>query len=130
MNKDRWQFWIDVGGTFTDCVGASPDSNEYQAKVLSSGLLKGAGCFCQPNCFSATELQGADNFYNGAKIEFFSPSRESIGWATIVSSRATAAELVIDREFELGPDMNLNYCLLYTSPSPRDGLLSRMPSSA
>ena len=24
----------------------------------------------------------------------------------------------------------LYYCLLYTSPSPRDGLLSRMPSSA
>ena len=23
-----------------------------------------------------------------------------------------------------------HYCLLYTSPSPRDGLLSRMPSSA
>ena len=26
-------------------------------------------------------------------------------------------------------DLDLN-CLLYTSPSPRDGLLSRMPSSA
>ena len=25
---------------------------------------------------------------------------------------------------------NVNTCLLYTSPSPRDGLLSRMPSSA
>ena len=25
---------------------------------------------------------------------------------------------------------NYRYCLLYTSPSPRDGLLSRMPSSA
>ena len=25
---------------------------------------------------------------------------------------------------------NFNICLLYTSPSPRDGLLSRMPSSA
>ena len=24
----------------------------------------------------------------------------------------------------------LTFCLLYTSPSPRDGLLSRMPSSA
>ena len=24
----------------------------------------------------------------------------------------------------------VKYCLLYTSPSPRDGLLSRMPSSA
>ena len=27
-------------------------------------------------------------------------------------------------------DANLGVCLLYTSPSPRDGLLSRMPSSA
>ena len=28
-------------------------------------------------------------------------------------------------------DTDYNYsCLLYTSPSPRDGLLSRMPSSA
>ena len=26
--------------------------------------------------------------------------------------------------------MTENICLLYTSPSPRDGLLSRMPSSA
>ena len=25
---------------------------------------------------------------------------------------------------------NIKVCLLYTSPSPRDGLLSRMPSSA
>ena len=25
---------------------------------------------------------------------------------------------------------HLRFCLLYTSPSPRDGLLSRMPSSA
>ena len=25
---------------------------------------------------------------------------------------------------------SVSYCLLYTSPSPRDGLLSRMPSSA
>ena len=28
------------------------------------------------------------------------------------------------------PDRDPNACLLYTSPSPRDGLLSRMPSSA
>ena len=28
------------------------------------------------------------------------------------------------------PSGDLHICLLYTSPSPRDGLLSRMPSSA
>ena len=27
-------------------------------------------------------------------------------------------------------ELGLSACLLYTSPSPRDGLLSRMPSSA
>ena len=26
--------------------------------------------------------------------------------------------------------LKMRHCLLYTSPSPRDGLLSRMPSSA
>ena len=30
---------------------------------------------------------------------------------------------------EILEELNVN-CLLYTSPSPRDGLLSRMPSSA
>ena len=30
----------------------------------------------------------------------------------------------------LSVSMNNHGCLLYTSPSPRDGLLSRMPSSA
>ena len=30
----------------------------------------------------------------------------------------------------MGPPSKLRSCLLYTSPSPRDGLLSRMPSSA
>ena len=30
----------------------------------------------------------------------------------------------------LVPEFDFKGCLLYTSPSPRDGLLSRMPSSA
>ena len=37
-------------------------------------------------------------------------------------------------EFSFGgvttDEQGQNACLLYTSPSPRDGLLSRMPSSA
>ena len=35
-----------------------------------------------------------------------------------------------DRAKELHTDAMTWSCLLYTSPSPRDGLLSRMPSSA
>ena len=37
----------------------------------------------------------------------------------------------VDHVFILAAmDRTFNVCLLYTSPSPRDGLLSRMPSSA
>ena len=36
----------------------------------------------------------------------------------------------IARALVAGPDVLIADCLLYTSPSPRDGLLSRMPSSA
>ena len=32
--------------------------------------------------------------------------------------------------WEFVNDMNFKYCLLYTSPSPRDRTRSRMPSSA
>ena len=40
-------------------------------------------------------------------------------------------ELKLDRLVSLGVMLDLfGTCLLYTSPSPRDGLLSRMPSSA
>ena len=32
--------------------------------------------------------------------------------------------------YMFGAPVKMDGCLLYTSPSPRDGLLSRMPSSA
>jgi len=36
------QFWIDVGGTFTDCIGRAPDGRMMRHKLLSSGAVKGA----------------------------------------------------------------------------------------
>ena len=52
---------------------------------------------------------------------------------SLTDGSIVSAELLnYAKEFE-STDSNvklLNNCLLYTSPSPRDGLLSRMPSSA
>ena len=42
----------------------------------------------------------------------------------------TCNPLAVDQEAEECPRPHVQTCLLYTSPSPRDGLLSRMPSSA
>ena len=35
-----WQFWIDTGGTFTDCLALSPVGKEYRVKVLSSSEIR------------------------------------------------------------------------------------------
>jgi len=35
------EFWIDVGGTFTDCIGSLDDGRIVRHKVLSSGVTKG-----------------------------------------------------------------------------------------
>ena len=47
---------------------------------------------------------------------------------TTGAQRQAAIQQVLETKFDL-PYM-AQTCLLYTSPSPRDGLLSRMPSSA
>ena len=36
-----WEFWIDVGGTFTDCIARGPKGRLTTCKVLSSGVTKG-----------------------------------------------------------------------------------------
>jgi 5-oxoprolinase (ATP-hydrolysing) len=36
-----WQIWVDTGGTFTDCLGQSPDGALHRAKVLSTSAVRG-----------------------------------------------------------------------------------------
>ena len=54
-------------------------------------------------------------------------SGQWFGWSD--SKNKVYANLVIHPEIWSG-GKDGKICLLYTSPSPRDGLLSRMPSSA
>ena len=49
-----------------------------------------------------------------------------------LSREITVAAKLGDKDPGMNPRLRsaIQACLLYTSPSPRDGLLSRMPSSA
>ena len=49
------------------------------------------------------------------------------GFATLGFRRIDG---LVDADNEASQKVLMKACLLYTSPSPRDGLLSRMPSSA
>ena len=83
-----------------------------------------------PVCISFTEKQIA---FFGLLFEKYTASIEDAVFSAMQRGRC---EQFINFEFE---DFKAPYtlqigrpciCLLYTSPSPRDGLLSRMPSSA
>ena len=50
----------------------------------------------------------------------------NVGVDTILEFLASKGVDDLNRNSKISPET----CLLYTSPSPRDGLLSRMPSSA
>ncbi len=38
--EDKWQLFVDTGGTFTDCIGISPNQSTKRIKVLSSSTLR------------------------------------------------------------------------------------------
>ena len=41
-SDSRWRFWIDVGGTFADCLARKPNGEILRHKLLSSGVTKGS----------------------------------------------------------------------------------------
>ena len=51
-------------------------------------------------------------------------------WILEIDADERASKQLIDEASSINCLLALSSCLLYTSPSPRDGLLSRMPSSA
>ena len=51
-------------------------------------------------------------------------------YITVCDELALTQAKMADQRLAKGEKNPLLGCLLYTSPSPRDGLLSRMPSSA
>ena len=67
------------------------------------------------------------------KIKVLQPSTTILGFDFAREEDGTMTHCIKDAKVEqfLGlPTPRSKSCLLYTSPSPRDGLLSRMPSSA
>ena len=96
-----------------DRRSASPDDAPARSDVPRIALLS----------TSDTDLLSARE--SGAEFTLGNPSRLHV--ESDLPALITGADLVVVRI--LGSRRSWD-CLLYTSPSPRDGLLSRMPSSA
>ncbi len=65
-----WEFWVDVGGTFTDCLGRCPDGQLVRHKTLSSGTTKGR-CSIGSSTHEIHDTQrrgDPDDFYAGWRL--------------------------------------------------------------
>ena len=86
----------------------------------------------EPSVLSAGELRILLTEDDPINQEVATIMLESMGYEVVIADngRIAVETLLQDDKFDLILMDCQMPCLLYTSPSPRDGLLSRMPSSA
>ncbi len=86
-----WQFWIDVGGTFTDCVAVSPTGQQRIIKVLSSGITKGV-VRQHDGADLRTSLTGApNNFFRGYRCAFVDAAGQPVFITKVTASNSDGA---------------------------------------
>ncbi len=91
-----WKFWIDTGGTFTDCIALSPEGEELRVKTLSSSALRGNVVEQMDARTLRIDLAYpvCEDFYLGYGFRVPGSGAE----ARVVRWDADAGELVLDRE--------------------------------
>ena len=78
-NGDRWQFWVDRGGTFTDVIARRPDGGMVTHKVLSEN----------PERYQDAALQGIRDLLGLATDDPIPAERlESVKMGTTVATNA------------------------------------------
>ncbi len=88
-----WEFWIDVGGTFTDCLARHGDSNLLTCKVLSSGVTKGRAARYPTPIEVADVTRGSDppGFWVGYTLRLLSATGETLAERRVVDSQPASA---------------------------------------
>ena len=132
----NWRFETEPEPCTRDRVIAIPRGKGLGGSTLINGMIWVRG---QPGDYDAWEAGGATG-WNWASLEplFRRIERYVAGDAHRGHEGPVSVEAVRERyrlteaflEAARQDGQRINPCLLYTSPSPRDGLLSRMPSSA
>ena len=87
MTNQLWEFWIDVGGTFTDCIARAPSNELVTCKVLSSAATKGRGTV-DGNRLSDPARSEVDGFWNGYTLHLLNESGAVLYSVTVTDFRS------------------------------------------
>jgi 5-oxoprolinase (ATP-hydrolysing) len=94
----QWEFWIDVGGTFTDCIARAPDGSLVTNKVLSSGVTKGRIARISGTTIEGDQVGESDGFWNGYEIRFLGELGQTISSCSVIESRGKSLVLAAEPE--------------------------------
>src|SRR5687767_10348660 len=80
MPVARWEFWIDVGGTFTDCFARRPDGTLVRHKLLSSGVTKGAAAesSTRQEIFDPARARDPEGVWKGYRLRVLDPQGQPL----------------------------------------------------
>ena len=130
--------------TRSGATGPLDKPGEYSVEVIASLAGKEIGRATRPFVVQSTDLELSDPAANPSQLTALTEITAAAGGKTLAAEQlpdlfaqivANPPETSVDYEsrwqFADKPQGAWGYfCLLYTSPSPRDATLSRMPSSA
>lgn len=115
-----WEFWIDVGGTFTDCFGRRPDGTLIRHKLLSSGATKGAaagGSTAEVVVDPARRRDPAD-FWIGYTFQLLDAAGNLAATSTVRGFNNATGELTLDPPLPQPPQPGQGYELRSDEGSP------------
>lgn len=120
----NWQFWIDVGGTFTDCIGVRPDGGRALHKLLSSGVYRG----CVGAGSSRGEIRDLGRrgdpagFFVGWRVRVGSARGPADGAPLIRAFDPSTGRLELETPLAGAPDVGAAYELSCGSEAPLIGM--------
>ncbi|NUQ65109.1 MAG: hydantoinase B/oxoprolinase family protein [Pirellulales bacterium] len=119
-----WQCWIDVGGTFTDCIARRPDGRLLRHKILSSGVTKGAAASGSDRSRIVDPLRHGDpgGFWVGYRIRLLDHAGSAAAEAEVAEFDRSSGTLRLAPELPFAPREGQPYELTSVEEAPIIGI--------
>jgi 5-oxoprolinase (ATP-hydrolysing) len=106
-----WEFWLDVGGTFTDCLAKLPDGTIVSHKLLSSGITKGSinrGSTAD-RILDSQRINDPANFWVGYDFTLLDAQGQPLTTAKVSGFNRESGELTLDSPLVNAPEIGSGY---------------------
>ncbi|HEX4130237.1 MAG TPA: hydantoinase B/oxoprolinase family protein [Pirellulales bacterium] len=114
------EFWIDVGGTFTDCFMRSPDGQLRRHKLLSSGIVKGAVAAnsSQQRIVDPARSADPDGFWRGYELRLVDATGRRVAASQVAGFDRPSGTLELAEPLDAAPHADQAYELASPDEAP------------